>query len=109
MSYEEQRIDAAQAGGDRLETYYDIDIFRHDGKNKLYTATVWSEKSREFCEFVEFDLDDLKNLLNVVLVDNFYRSLNEITENFKSKADYNYPETNLENLKIRMSKMLNIE
>ena len=109
-SFEDQRIDAAQSGGSRTETYYDIDILKiEDRKKNVFVATVWSEKSRQYVEFVEFDIEDLKNLLNTVLVDNFYRSLTEITENFGSKAEYNFPENNLENLKVRLQKMLNIE
>lgn len=107
---EDQRIDQAQSGGSRTETYYDIDILKiEDRKKTVFMATVWSEKSRQWVEFVEFDIEDLKNLLNTVLVDNFYRSLTEITENFGSKSAYNFPEENLELLKLRLQRMLNIE
>ena len=85
------------------ESYYGVDI-DYDNDKKIYVAWVWSEKNQANKEIEEPYVADVKDLIRVVLVENFHKSLTEIQEHFKHTADFNNPAQNLENLRLAAKK-----
>jgi hypothetical protein len=85
------------------ESYYGIDI-DFDHEKDVYVSWVWSEKYQANRQIEERYSSDVKELIRVILVDNFYKSLTEIKEHFNHTSDFNNPQQNLENLRVAANK-----
>ena len=85
------------------ESYYGVDI-DYDHEKNVYVSWVWSEKDQANKNIEERYVADVKDLIRVVLVENFYQSLEAIAEHFNHQRDYNNPQQNLENLRVSASK-----
>jgi len=91
----------------RVDTHYGVDIFKLD-KRAYWFANLFSvEMGLNVDVSSSFDIDDLKNEINKILVQNFYFSLAYIADHFDTPKDFNRPEQNLENLIIGMKNKIN--
>ena len=85
---------------DYVGTHYGVTIFKV--YQKKYVCTVWSELDNTNVDLEHPCIIVLKGRLDTILINNFYQSLEEIKGHFKYKPDYNNPEQNLENLRLKI-------
>lgn len=88
------------------ENHYGVDI-DYDHDNKVFVACVWSEKTQMNVEITERHLFQVQEILNQILLYNFYQSLTEIKEHFNHTANFNDASDNLDSLRVAITKKVN--
>ena len=87
------------------ESYLGIDIDQDD-KDGTFVSGLWDVKNQKFVTLAYKDVNELKIELDEILAYNFFESLKQISDHFKSGTDFCNPEQNLENVLEAINKKL---
>lgn len=87
------------------ESYLGIDIDQDD-KDGTFVSELWDVKNQKWVTLAYKDVNELKIELDEILAYNFFESLKQISEHFKSTKDFCNPEQNLENILDAINKKL---
>jgi len=87
------------------ESYLGIDIDQDD-KDGIFVSELWSVERQRWVTLADTDIDSHKEDLNKILAFNYFESLKQISDHFKSTKDFCNPEQNLENILDAINKKL---
>lgn len=87
------------------ESYLGIDIDQDD-KDGTFVSELWDVKNQKWVTLAYKEVNELKIELDEILAYNFFESLKQISDHFKSTKDFSNPEQNLENILEAINKKL---
>ena len=87
------------------ESYLGIDIDQDD-KDGTFVSELWDVKNQKWVTLAYKEVNELKIELDEILSYNFFESLKQIRDHFKSGTDFCNPEQNLDNILTAINKKL---